>query len=680
MKDKVSYWTLRRHAQCTVHSWSRSTGASDDEHDEVHEPLIEPDLRADDRYEAAEVEQPLPDVHPSHSHHYAKTLRHRSSKEYEYDCDEFDVHEYSDSEDDVTNCDQSEALRNQIADWAISEKVKDNTVDKLLKVLKPYHPELPITCRTLTSVSRQPANIMKIAGGDYAHFGILNGLKCFEKDIIALGVNVINYQISIDGLPLFKSCGVQLWPILGRVVGAKFPFVIGAFCGQTKPSSAEEFLCCFVREAISLKHSGFTLQGISFTAQPACYVCDAPARALIKQTKAHTGYFGCDRCVEKGEYVQGRVTFPQLTAEKRTDDLFARVAYANHQLSRSPLIEVGCGLVSGCVLDYMDLVCLGIVRRLLHFWLRGELRIRLSARHVTIISQKLISMRSNIPCEFARKPRGLTDLEYWKASELRQFLLYTGPVVLKDMKMGKKLYDHFVCLSVIMHILLSSSLSAHYSQYVEELAVTWVRMGAKLYGKHFVVYNVHSLIHLVDDCRKFGSLNNISAFPYENFMRIIKRVIRKPQFILQQLSNRMAEGFFNPNSDALSTCGVKYEHTSGPMLVGVLHCKQYRQVQLTDSLIKMTSPDNCIMYRNHIGLVTNVVSDGSTTSVIVQRFTSLRAFFTKPLKSSDIGIYKVGKLNGHMEICRVSDIERKYVLLPYRDDRKWIAIPLNHCL
>jgi len=281
-----------------------------------------------------------------------------------------------------------------------------------------------------------------------------------------------------------------------------------------------------------------------------------------------------------------------------------------------------------------------------------------------------------------QKPRALTELEYWKASELRQFLLYSGMVVLKDQKMDKKLYDHFVCLSVIMHILLSPSLFSYYNEYVEELVVFWVRKSGELYGKHFVVYNVHCLIHLVDDCRNYGTLDRISAFPYENFMRVLKRSVRKPQHILQQLSNRMSEGFFDTTtaSDESSVCDVKREHFSGPMVVGVLHCKQYRQVQLTDFVVKVDSPDNCVMYRSKIGLVANIVSDGHSVSIIVQKFASMKAFFSKPLKSSDIGIYKVSKLSKHMEICMIADIQRKYALLPYRASRKYVAVPINHSI
>ena len=49
-----------------------------------------------------------------------------------------------------------------------------------------------------------------------------------------------------------------------------------------------------------------------------------------------------------------------------------------------------------------------------------------------LISAALEALVDFIPCDFARKPRSLAELARWKATELRQFLLYTGPAILKN--------------------------------------------------------------------------------------------------------------------------------------------------------------------------------------------------------------------------------------------------------
>ncbi len=55
-------------------------------------------------------------------------------------------------------------------------------------------------------------------------------------------------KLQINGLPLFKSCSLQLWPILGLLLSVPMrePVVKGLFCGPDKPSSAKEFLGEFV--------------------------------------------------------------------------------------------------------------------------------------------------------------------------------------------------------------------------------------------------------------------------------------------------------------------------------------------------------------------------------------------------------------------------------------------------
>ena len=182
-----------------------------------------------------------------------------------------------------------------------------------------------------------------------------------------------------------------------------------------------------------------------------------------------------------------------------------------------------------------------------------------------------------------------------------------------------------------MHILLSPTLCVHYCDYVVKFLVVWVKR-SKIYGEHFLVYNVHSLIHLIEDVRNFGNLKNVSAFPFENFMRSIKSCIRKPQHVLRQLANRSSEGYFTKVSSERHECDqVKREHTSGPIIAGLLCYKQYKELHLKNVTIKLNVGDNCIMYGTKIALVSNICcSDGKTVQLIVQKFEKLKSFFSKP--------------------------------------------------
>jgi len=80
-------------------------------------------------------------------------------------------------------------------------------------------------------------------------------------------------------------------------------------------------------------------------------------------------------------------------------------------------------MVSQFSLDYMHLICLGVMKRMLQLWLKGNKNIRLSVENINSISLHLIKIRPCIPSEFSRKPKILHDLDKWKATEFRQFLL-----------------------------------------------------------------------------------------------------------------------------------------------------------------------------------------------------------------------------------------------------------------
>lgn len=110
------------------------------------------------------------------------------------------------------------------------------------------------------------------------------------------------------------------------------------------------------------------------------------------------------------------------------------------------------------------------------------------------INNQLLFLKNYVPKDFVRLPRSLEDIEYYKATELRQFLLYSGPVVLKKIA-NKNIYTHFMALSCAIRILCSPALYRIYNNYALKLLEYFVQKYAILYGKEYITHNVHGLIH-----------------------------------------------------------------------------------------------------------------------------------------------------------------------------------------
>lgn len=611
--------------------------------------------------------------------------------------DEFDYYRVASSESDTnSSLDDDEIsdddLPRLLADWAISFEIPNNAFGSLLGLLHTYHPSLPVDPRTILHTPRNTVVKQLSDGGSYKHIGIRHNLTCilvgreFEAHV---NDECLTVQINIDGLPIFKSSGLQLWPILGILKGTSDskPFTIGVYAGNKKPGNLSEFLDEFIKEASDLKSSGIEICGHQFRFEIHSFVCDAPARSLLKGTKGHTAYHGCERCTQRGEW-KNKMTYPETDAPLRTDLSFKELLDNGHHRHKSPLDILGVGLVTGFCLDYMHLVCLGIVRRLILLWMRGPLPSRLSASMLGQISEHLVQLRCLIPSEFARKPRSLYEIDRWKATELRQFLLYTGPVVLLHV-LEDHMYEHFMLLSVGMYCCLNANLCEYYADYAQILFTSFVQQGLKIYGQEFVVYNVHSLIHILDDVRLFGALDNISSFPFENHLRSLKKSIRRPGMPLQQIVRRLTEKEISkcvevtqndlvPKKDVI----FKKVHDCGPLpieLQGVSQVKQYASLHWRSMTIKICNNDSVFVLDNgSIVKVQNIVSLGEQTLIVYKCFLQKKSFYNIPLPSADIGVFEVSRLSSNCEMTPIGSVVQKLVCLYSKDEKSCICIPLAH--
>ncbi|KAF0716298.1 Uncharacterized protein FWK35_00027744, partial [Aphis craccivora] len=197
------------------------------------------------------------------------------------------------------------------------------------------------------------------------------------------------------------------------------------------------------------------------------------------------------------------------------------------------------------IIDYIYLNCIGVLKKTFIVL-------------VTVIDNKFKFLSSYIPVEFQRKTNEysrmhpLRDVNRWKASELRHCLLYTGIVVFQNI-VKKEVYNHCVVLSVAIRILLA------------------------------------------EDVKKYGSLERISAFPFENFMLPLKRDRRAYTLNINQ-TRFCKEGPINAvcQSDRPLISGTGFPH--------------YTSWHFECFTVKINSADNCIKLKNGSIIITENIA------------------------------------------------------------------------
>ena len=140
-------------------------------------------------------------------------------------------------------------------------------------------------------------NTEKLYFGDYIYLGLANGIKKMLQDNEACISNEIHLIVNLDGLLLFKSSNIQLWPSL-CLFGSKSPLPVAFFCGEEKPKFSMEILKQFLEEFNVLAENGLLYKDKFFNVSLKFRTCDAPARVFIKCIKSHNAYHGCERCTD----------------------------------------------------------------------------------------------------------------------------------------------------------------------------------------------------------------------------------------------------------------------------------------------------------------------------------------------------------------------------------------------
>lgn len=582
------------------------------------------------------------------------------------------------SSDDGPPVFESDAAKEQYAidtirGWAQEPGVLSmSKLDDLLHRLSLIFPRMPLTYTTLFQCNyRFDINELPSGGslwfkGIRANLDQLQNLKeylqKFQKIILDVG---------IDGLPLVRA---KLWPILAHLVGTdNQPFIVAVFRGTKDPSNVDEFLKKYVDELKELLQTGYSFDGKVYEVQIRRYILDAPARSFIKCCVRYNAKAGCERCVVTGEWHCNRMTFGNLDQPLRTDETFRQREQPQHHSGDSPLEELGTGMVSQFALDPMHLVYAGVFKRLLEYWLKILGNWKLHQEVIDIISTVFEFLRPYCPLDFNRKPRSLSFFSKLKCTELRRMLLYDGILVFKDL-VDVNIYKHFLLLHCSIYILSSRSLIAVHRESARKFIRLFIEHSVRIYGLAFVVYNVHSLLHLVDDCDVDTILEELSAFKFENKLKSIKETLKSGLHQLQQLARRDQE---KPSKVILSSRAshvvlsfkVRGARTGGAG-------KHFKRLKAGSLLLKIGKSDSCFRTKSgDVIVLKDIVLREKKVYLIGCKFLVCEDFYEYPLPSSELGIVRVSEL-GIRKAYRLKDVDNKCYLMP--DGDHFLCVPILH--
>ena len=127
------------------------------------------------------------------------------------------------------------------------------------------------------------------------------------------------------------------------------------------------------------------------------------------------------------------------------------------------------------------------------------------------------------------------------------------------------------------------------------------------------------------DAKRYGHLDRVSAFPFENMLKNIKNMLRKPGAKLVQVINRCFENeyHFKKGMKVNKSIDLKEEHDNGPLISSgdKQQFSQYKKLFFSNYRLSIFPPNNVIIIQNGnetvILIIENILKRKTTGEVLV---------------------------------------------------------------
>lgn len=318
------------------------------------------------------------------------------------------------------------------------------------------------------------------------------------------------------------------------------------------------------------------------------------------------------------------------------------------------------------------------MKRCLNGWIFSSynFRSKLEIAKVNKISDWMVMSNKHNVTEFRRPSRAVSEIGHWKSIEFRNFLLYFGPVVLKDV-LKDDMYTHFLYLSCAVRIISCDNYvkNSQMKSVAGVMLIQYIEKYKELYGEDAINNNVHDLCHVMDDIERFGSLRNISAYPFESTLFTIKNLLYSTAKPLIQVANRIIEKY-NLEEDKITN-----KHAF-PILEGIKknveEFEAYSKIKF-DSYFLATNDKDKFFYSvsKEVIAMDYAVRMNDDIFIYGKKVKRLNDFFKQPFPSSLLNIFQANIEYEEQKMYHVREVRCKMVGLKSHNV-DFIFLPLIH--
>lgn len=408
--------------------------------------------------------------------------------------------------------------------------------------------------------------------------------KLFEENGFLSGSE--NYNITAtmntDGLCLYQSSKVELWPIFLTVNElppqkrfARHNIILaGIWQGRGKPPF-QQFMEAFTAQMDDLFSKGFNIvvdhETITVRLSVLCAVADLPAKAGLLNMTLFNGVEACITCTEPGKVVQqgkGHARcypyrdpndrFPTRVHDEVVTDMCRATPTKRVQgfKGESGLLKLhNFDFVHGVVPEYMHGILLGVTKTIMMKWFSptGSGKPYFVGKQLKKVAKRLQQIQP--PDFIERLPRDLQlHYQHLKATELQVWLLfYALPCM--DGILDEVYLEHFAHLSEAIHILLGDYITQEQLNRASYLLEYFYWNFAQLYGEGSCGLNVHNAgIHLTSYVAQWGPLWAWSCFSFEDANSMILQAVHGTGDVTKQVIRfKEAQGALHRDSGGKAT-------------------------------------------------------------------------------------------------------------------------------